>query len=67
MIGIIIALALIIWASYNLGKHVTIGRVLKLIEDVNHFNNSDLTGKNGDYRKGYLAALFSLIKKVGNL
>lgn len=67
MIGIIIALTLIVWASYRLGKHVALGRVLKLIEDVNHFNNSDLTGKNGDYRKGYLAALFSLIKKVGNL
>lgn len=67
MIGIIIALALIVWASYNLGKHVTIGRVLKLIKDLNNFNHSDLTGKSGNYRQGYLAALFSLIKKVGRL
>ena len=67
MIGIIIALALIVWASYNLGKHVTIGRVLKLIEDLNNFNHSDLTGKSGNYRQGYLDAIFTLLKKVGRL
>lgn len=67
MIGIIIALALIVWASYNLGKHVTLGRVLKLIEKLNTFNHSDLTGKSGNYRKGYLAALFTLLKKVDKL
>ena len=67
MIGIIIALALIIWASYKLGKHVTIGRMLKLIEDLNNFNHSDLTDKSGNYRRGYLDAVFTLLKKVGRL
>jgi hypothetical protein len=66
MIGIIIILSGFL-AAYKVGTHVTIGRVLRLIEDVNHFNNSDLTGKNVDYRKGYLAALFTLLKKVDKL
>lgn len=66
MIGIIIVLSGFL-AAYKIGTHVTIGRVLRLIEDVNHFNNSDLTGKNGDYCKGYSDALFTLLKKVGRL
>lgn len=67
MTRIIIALALIVWASYNLGKHVTIGKMLRLIEDLNTFNHSDLTGKSGNYRRGYLDAVFTLLKKVRRL
>lgn len=67
MIGIIIALALIVWASYNLGKHVTIGKTLKLIEELNNFNHSNLTGMSGNYRQGYLDAIFTLLKKVERL
>lgn len=67
MTGIIIALALVIWYSYNIGKHIAIYRVLKLIEDLNNFNHPDLTGKSGNYRQGYLDAVFTLLKKVGKL
>ena len=66
MIGIIIILSGF-FTAYKVGTHVTIGRVLRLIEDVNHFNHSDLTGKSGNYRQGYLDAVFTLRKKVGKL
>lgn len=66
MIGIIIVLSGFL-AAYKIGTHVTIGRVLRLIEDLNNFNHSNLTGKSGNYRQGYLDAVFTLLKKVRRL
>lgn len=66
MIGIIIVLSGFL-AAYKIGTHVTIGRVLRLIEELNTFNHSDLTGKSGNYRRGYLDAVFTLLKKVNRL
>lgn len=66
MIGIIIVLSGFL-AAYKIGTHVTIGRVLRLIEELNTFNHSDLTGKSGNYRRGYFDAVFTLLKKVNRL
>lgn len=66
MIGIIIVISGFL-AAYKIGTHATIGRVLRLIEELNTFNHSDLTGKSGNYRRGYLDAVFTLLKKVNRL
>lgn len=67
MTGIIIALALIVWASYNLGRHVAYAQVIRMIEDVNDFSQLVLLGKSEEYRNGHTDALVRLIKGVDHL